>query len=211
MCIRTSLTTHTHRGSRAAVPSAGLHLAISTEARHPAIGSARGPRGWQSKTVPIALHGDGTPVAGIGKSWTRMMDIYSWSSCLVKGCTLDITFLIYAVFIQLLSKASMDVVWKLLCWSFGVLASGVWPHEDAHGCKYSEFAPYSLDAARAGTPLAKGFRAVLFVIRGDLDYFANCLKLNHHTSNRPCSWCPAFSMDGDPMHWAEFRPDVSHV
>ena len=156
------------------------------------------------------MHGDGTPVAGIGKSWTRMMDVFSFSSLLVKGSTLDLTFLIYSVFCQLLGNTGMDAVWTIMCWSFRTLAAGVWPDEDAYGRNYCDFAPNSFEASKAGQPLAKGFRAVLWVIRGDLDYYANCLKLNHHGSNKPCSWCPANSNTGDPMHWAEFRPLVRH-
>jgi len=34
------------------------------------------------KMVPLNLHGDGTPSQGVGKSWGRMTDFYSWSSVL---------------------------------------------------------------------------------------------------------------------------------
>ena len=86
--------------------------------------------------MPIALHGDGTPVSGIGKSWSRLMDIYTWSSILALGTTLDVTILIYAVFVQLLGKTSMETLWKLVCWSFNTLAKGVWPEQDAFGRVY---------------------------------------------------------------------------
>ena len=65
------------------------------------------------------------------------------------------------------------------------LKAGVWPEADAFGKLYRDFAPLSADAARAGSLLAGGYGACLFVIRGDLDYFANSLGLRHHTSLKP--------------------------
>ena len=38
---------------------------------------------FRSHCIPIVVHGDGTPVVGIGKAWGRLMDIWSWSSMLV--------------------------------------------------------------------------------------------------------------------------------
>ena len=60
--------------------------------------------GWQSRTVPLALHGDGTPVAGVGKAWARMMDVYTLTPVLTSGNTLDFTILLYCVFVNLLTK-----------------------------------------------------------------------------------------------------------
>ena len=36
-------------------------------------------------TVPISLHGDGTPVSGIGKAWSKSVDIWSWTSLVARG------------------------------------------------------------------------------------------------------------------------------
>ena len=33
---------------------------------------------WDSWTVPIAVRGDGVPVTGVGKVWSRVMTNYSW-------------------------------------------------------------------------------------------------------------------------------------
>ena len=35
-----------------------------------------------TKCVPFSMHSDGVPVAGIGKSWGKSVDIISWKSCL---------------------------------------------------------------------------------------------------------------------------------
>ena len=38
--------------------------------------------------IPIATHGDGVPVKGLGKSWSQKVEIYSWSSLLAEGSTI---------------------------------------------------------------------------------------------------------------------------
>ena len=44
------------------------------------------PSGWESKTVPLALRGSGTPVAGIGKACEAMQSCHS---LVAVGETLD--------------------------------------------------------------------------------------------------------------------------
>ena len=31
--------------------------------------------------IPITIHGDGAPISGLGKSWLKLAEIHSWSSC----------------------------------------------------------------------------------------------------------------------------------
>lgn len=164
---------------------------------------------WQSLTVPVSVHGDATPVAGVGKAWTRLMDTYSWCSLLRSGATLDFTLIVYSVFVSLLTRNSMDTAWRIARWSFEALASGLWPAHDPWGRSYSEHFLGSPNAVRAGTQLAGGYSAVIWVIRGDLDYFAKSLHLRHHASSRPCSWCPCNSSLGDAMAWNEFREEFA--
>ena len=33
--------------------------------------------------IPLRLHGDGTPVTGLGKQWGKLVDVYSLASLLV--------------------------------------------------------------------------------------------------------------------------------
>ena len=67
---------------------AGLRTATTRQRQIiPISALAEAPRG-ESKTVPLALHGDGTPVSGIGKAWSRLMDIYSFTSLMAAGATL---------------------------------------------------------------------------------------------------------------------------
>ena len=54
----------------------GLHFR-----NHP----VRNRSGHETNCVPLGLHGDGTPVEGIGKAWSKMVDCFSISSVLVIG------------------------------------------------------------------------------------------------------------------------------
>ena len=50
------------------------------------------PCDWRRLAVPFSIHGDGVPCVGVGKTWSKSMELLSWASCLVKGNTID-TFL----------------------------------------------------------------------------------------------------------------------
>ena len=111
--------------------------------------------------------------------------------------------LMYAGLVPLLTKGSMDTLWRVLRWSFEALARGVWPETDAFA---TPFLAGSFWGRRAGEKLAGGFQATIVAIQGDLDYFAKNLYLRHWASAHPCSFCPANNTDGDPLCWADFRP-----
>ena len=36
-----------------------------------------------TRVIPLRLHGDGTPVTGLGKQWGKLVDVYSLASLLV--------------------------------------------------------------------------------------------------------------------------------
>lgn len=73
-------------------------------------------------------------------------------------------------------------------WSLRALYDGVHPATDAKGAPWP---PLSQEAARAGKPLAGGYRGVVWLLKGDLEYFANSLHLNHYASRSPCFLCKA--------------------
>ena len=127
---------------------------------------------FQTKCIPISLHGDGVPVAGIGKAWSRSMEILSWSSLLARGNTQSYVFLIFLVHKLLACKSddrnTMTIVWKHICWSFKWLALGKWPETDVAG--------QAIHTAKAGTPLADGFHVNLFALLGD----RNNVDIHHH-------------------------------
>ena len=39
--------------------------------------------GFETKVIPLRLHGDGTPVTGLGKQWGKLVDVYSLAGLLV--------------------------------------------------------------------------------------------------------------------------------
>ena len=87
--------------------------------------------------IPVSLHGDGTPAMGGGKSWSKMIDIWSWSSLLVATKNQLSMFLISAVHQVLKSFEdgfhTLDVAFRKMVWSFEACAEGVWPSEDWDG------------------------------------------------------------------------------
>ena len=73
--------------------------------------------------MPLSLHGDACPVTGVGKSWGKSMDFFSWASLLFAGgTTLESNFLITAMFKTDYSKiplwSTWRVLWRVIAWSF---------------------------------------------------------------------------------------------
>ncbi|CAE8616927.1 unnamed protein product, partial [Polarella glacialis] len=60
--------------------------------------------------VPLAIHGDGVPITGIGKGWCKLMTMFTWSSLLGSGSTLDMLFWIWSVFDKLCIASSQGHV-----------------------------------------------------------------------------------------------------
>ena len=44
--------------------------------------------GYRSNAVPLRIHGDDTPVTGIGKSWTKVCLFFSWTITMICLCLL---------------------------------------------------------------------------------------------------------------------------
>jgi len=159
---------------------------------------------WCQYSIPLAVHGDGTPVAGLGKAWGKMLDLYTMTSLLCTELAKDSLFYLFAVYAHLMTRDSTRAVWEILKWSFAALATGVWPSRDHKGERYPKHSP---NFRKAGTPLAGGYRGILCCFSSDLDHNSKNLFLNHWASSRPCSHCPCTNVDNDPMCWAEFRKD----
>ena len=84
--------------------------------------------------VPLCLHGDGTPAMGVGKSWSKQMDVWSWRSLLCKGPSLLTMILIFCVHASLRcveeGHHTLETAFKKMRWSFDALYEGVWPKFD---------------------------------------------------------------------------------
>ena len=48
--------------------------------------------------MPISLHGDGVPVTGVGRSWSKSYDALTWTSCVASGDTVSIFNFIVGMF-----------------------------------------------------------------------------------------------------------------
>ena len=59
---------------------------------HPVHARTDLPCDWRYLAVPWSMHGDGVPCVGVGKTWSKSMELLSWASCLVAGTTIG-TFL----------------------------------------------------------------------------------------------------------------------
>ena len=154
--------------------------------------------------IPLVLHGDGTPVAGIGKAWGKVMDIWSLSSILGSGPTLLRNFLIFAIHTVLQSfnpqHHSLNAFWKRLSWSLWWCWLGRNLTHDWNGDP--------ILGAQAGEPLCGGFFFCLWVLASDLDYFYKSLRLMCSNNNIPCCLCPA---NITSMPWYHFAVDASWI
>lgn len=131
--------------------------------------------------IPISVHGDGVTISGVGRSWSKSVDVYSWSSMLGHGNTLQTNFMAWLLFWKLrIPVAGMDAfdkISKLFCWSLYWLFIGQWPQRCADGSDSSD--------PKAGTPLADGFYCALWGIRADLEHMAKCFGFPHPAASRP--------------------------
>ena len=117
-----------------------------------------------SKYIPLRLHGDGTPASGIGKAWSKMVDVFSVSSMLVFGSSMLHNFMVWMVHQSLICSVAahhtMNEFWRHLKWSLEALAIGRWPTHDVTGRR--------INSPQAGTVLMGGFCAYLWACVGDL-------------------------------------------
>ena len=155
----------------------------------------------KTRCIPLGLHGDGVTVTGVGRSWGKQADVYSWTSLLAAGPSKMVIFLIWACYQQNLSvaddKNTMDEFWAMLVWSLKALERGMWPTHDHNGVEIS--------GGPAGS-LAGGYYGTMWCLKGDLDYFAKCLHLENANSNTPCMLCQCNKTD---TPWTAVNPDTA--
>ncbi|CAE7343817.1 unnamed protein product [Symbiodinium sp. CCMP2592] len=154
--------------------------------------------------IPLAVHGDEVPIAGIGKQWSKKLLNVSWSSLLGETSTKSIQYwafgLIEKTGIKDGPRATMQQLWKIFAWSLTALWHGYWPTRDHEGRRFPEG---TVQAERAGSALANGFYGVVWSLIGDLDYFTQILQLpNYNNASMPCPLCKA-NLSGD-LTWSNF-------
>ena len=92
---------------------------------------------FETKCIPLAVHGDGVPITGIGKGWTKTATMWSWYSLIGSGLTGSMLFYIWMMFDALrdgtLSEGTLEEYFALLRWSLLILYEGTWPSKDHRG------------------------------------------------------------------------------
>ena len=68
----------------------------------------------QTRCIPFALHGDGVPVAGVGKAWSKSVEALSMSSMIGRGPTIMTHFLIFIFYAKLIVASDNLNLWKML-------------------------------------------------------------------------------------------------
>jgi hypothetical protein len=154
------------------------------------------------KAVPLSLHGDGCPVSGFGKSWLKIAEIYSWRSLLAQGASWMMNIMIFFMYVGIMATHegthTRDRFFRRLRWSLHWLQKGKWPTHDEFGTKYVLGTP---EGDLAGTWLAAGYYAIMFVLRHDLDHGRVALQFPNANSDTPCGCCSA---NATTMPWQDF-------
>ena len=130
---------------------------------------------------------------------SKVVDVLSWMSLLGKGSTKFTSFLIWLCHSNLAKKSGVMTTWRSL-WakltkSLRALFSGRWPDTDMDG----------RDEPKKGTMLAGGYRAVLFVLKGDLEWMSGHFGLANPSSSRPCCMCRCtnYGTEGEMYPWTD--------
>ena len=147
------------------------------------------------KCIPLCLHGDEVPVAGVGKIWCRSVLCFSWFSVMSQAggvnmhSSMQYIWGVFEKFATFEANGTMDTFWRIMVWSFTALWHGKHPTHDYRGVRFAANSP---EAAKAGTWLAGGYYAVLFQLCGDLDYNAKWLSMPRWSAaERMCCLCRA--------------------
>ena len=149
--------------------------------------------------IPFAIHGDGVPVFR-----HKSLECWSANSLLAEGSAKDVKSLMFCYWTHLRAAQRRDgadteaTVWAAIAWDVEALFEGL------HPCLDSQQRPWpagTAEAGLAGSQLADGWCGVPWVLKGDLEHFANVLRLANTSGRMPCLYCRA---DRDAMPWTDF-------
>jgi len=159
-------------------------------------------QGFEDHCIPLKIHGDGTPVTGLGKSWGKMVDIFSVSSLLICGPTILRNLMMFLIFQHLICRdpnhCTLDVFFTMLIWSFKACWLGKKPKFDWNGKEM--FNP------GAGEDLCGGFFFCVWALICDLEHGTSCYDFPSPTANACCPLCPVGRIPG--VVWFDFRPNA---
>jgi len=156
--------------------------------------------GFEDHCIPLKIHGDGTPVTGLGKGWGKLVDIFSVSSLLICGPTVLRNLMMFMIFQHLICRdldhCTMDEFYRMLIWSFKACWEGKKPKWDWNGKEM--FYP------GAGDDLCGGFFFCVWALICDLEHAYHAYDLPCPTANACCPLCPVGLLPG--LKWFDFRP-----
>jgi len=169
---------------------------------HPMVNSPQ----WKKRAVPLSVHGDAVPCVAVGKAGTKSFDVCSFQGLLGHGTTKELKLLIFGIFEHTKTADGMSAIWKDVMWSFEHLNRGEWPAGDPKGRPWP---PGSLDAIRAGQPLAGGHFGVVWGLKADLNHLSKAWGLKHYNSNTPCELCRCNRSEEVAYRFNNFRKDAA--
>ena len=152
---------------------------------------------WASKmahkdlasTIPYAIHGDGVPVFR-----HKSLECWSANSLLAEGGAKQVKSLMFCYWTHLRAKLANDgadteaSLWEVIKWDLEALFQG------KHPCLDWQQNPWRAEDAEKsveGSLLAGGMCGVPWILKGDLDHFAQVLQLESTASHTPCFYCRA--------------------
>ena len=156
--------------------------------------------GFQEKCIPLKIHGDGTPVTGLGKGWGKLVDIFSVSSLLICEPTILRNLMMFLIFQHLICRDqdhnTLDTAYRKLIWSFKACWEGKKPKFDWDGKE--------MFYDGAGDDLCGGFFFSVWALICDLDHAYQRYDLPNPTANACCPLCPVGLLPG--VVWFDFGP-----
>ena len=155
------------------------------------------------KLIPVKLFGDAIAALGVGKSWARSMEAITLMPLLSTMSSKYSTFVLALLWKHLKNQEMMKRFWAIMVWSLSSLQSGFHPERNWNGVLFPED---SIEARRANTPLAGGYRGAVVVVQADLEYIRDGWSLESFQAARPCCKCQADSRD---IPWTDHKEDAS--
>ena len=141
-------------------------------------------QGWKAKNVPLFVHGDGVEFQSRDSLLT-----FSFGALGTALTSLETNLYIASFPKSSTHGETWTPIWKMLSWSFECLGKGTHPELDPDGRPLEKGSPWY---EKRGQPLhPKGWKAQVWCITGDHEFFANQLKLGHWASHHPCWECDA--------------------
>ena len=156
-----------------------------------------------SKTIPISWHVDGVKVYRTQKAW-----VYSFASCIRKGCSLH-TKLLTCLFRETHMKKpdTHDDVGMLIAYIMSVLQTGCYPHYDAFG---EPFKAGTRERDIAGHEFAGGWAFAFAAFKADLEARVMVHKYARNwAADFICEHCPASKKD--PFDYRDFSDNAGYL